>query len=157
MRAGKQPLGKATPGPFHFGGGVVELGQQGEGGGKGVVKTEEQIRAQLQAEANAAIEELLQWGRSAEAPDLTQMEDKVLWLRDRLGQRMLQLMVEGQEAKQPEEAPRCPECGEPMRYKGQRASYVQTRLGTLRVERGHYHCARCEGGLFPPRQADGSM
>jgi len=97
------------------------------------VKTEEQIRAQLQAEANAAIEELLQWGRSTETPDLTQMEDKVLWLRDRLGQRMLQLMLEGQEAKQPEEAPRCPECGEPMRYKGQRASCVQTRLGTLRA------------------------
>ena len=116
-----------------------------------MVKTEEQIRAQLQAEANAAIEELLQWSRSAEAPDLTQMEDKVLWLRDRLGQRMLQLMVEWQEARQPEEAPRCPECGEPMRYKGQRASYVQTRLGTLRVARGYYYCARCEGGLFPSR------
>jgi hypothetical protein len=109
------------------------------------------MRVQLQAEANAAIEEPLQWGRSAETPDLTQMEDKVLWLRDRLGRRMLQLMVEGQEAKQPEEVPRCPECCEPTRYKGQRASYVQTRLGTLRVARGHYHCARCEGGLFPPR------
>ena len=72
-----------------------------------------------------------------------------------VGQRMLQLMVEGQEAKQPEEAPRCPECGEPMRCRGQRASYVQTRLGTLRVARGHYHCARCEGGLFLPRRADG--
>jgi len=134
---------------------VAELGQQGEGGGKEVVKTEEQIRAQLQAEANAAIEELLQWGRSTETPDLTQMEDKVLWLRDRLGQRMLQLMVEGQEARQPEEAPRCPECGEPMRYKGQKASCVRTRLGTLRVARGYCHCARCEGGLFLPRRADG--
>jgi hypothetical protein len=112
---------------------VVELGQQGEGGGKEVVKTEEQIRAQLQAEANAAIEELLQWGRSTETPDLTQMEDKVLWLRDRLGQRMLQLMVEGQEARQPEEAPRCPECGEPMRCRGQRARYVESRLGMLRL------------------------
>ena len=61
-----------------------------------MVKTEEQIRVQLRAEANAAIEELLQWGRSAETPDLTQMEDKVLQLRDRLGQRMLQLMLEGQ-------------------------------------------------------------
>jgi len=62
-----------------------------------VVKTEEQIRAELQAEANAAIEELMQWSRGAEAPDLTQMEEKVLWLRDRLGQRMLQLMLEGQD------------------------------------------------------------
>ena len=114
-----------------------------------MVKTEGQIRAQLQAEANAAIEELLQWGRSTETPDLTQMEDKVLWLRDRLGQRMLQLTVEGQEAGRPEEAPRCPECGEPMRCRGQRARYVESRLGTLRVARGHYHCARCEGGLFP--------
>ena len=66
-----------------------------------MVKTEEQIRAELQADANAAIEELMQWSRGAEAPDLTQMEEKVLWLRDRLGQRMLQLMLEGQEARQP--------------------------------------------------------
>jgi len=60
-----------------------------------VVKTEEQIRAELQAEANAAIEELMQWSSSAEAPDLTQMEEKVLQLRERLRQRMLQLMREG--------------------------------------------------------------
>ena len=71
-----------------------------------MVKTEEQIRAELQAEANAAIEELIQWSRGTEAPDLTQMEEKVLWLRERLGQRMLQLMLEGQEARQPER------CGE---------------------------------------------
>ena len=60
-----------------------------------MVKTEEQIRAELQAEANAAIEELMQWSSSAEAPDLTQMEQKVLQLRERLRQRMLQLMREG--------------------------------------------------------------
>ena len=120
----------------NFAGATMEakgLWQQGESGGKGVVKTEGQIRVQLRAEANAAIEELLQWGRSTETPDLTQMEDKVLWLRDRLGQRMLQLTVEGQEAGRPEEAPRCPECGEPMRCRGQRARYVESRLGMLRL------------------------
>ena len=60
-----------------------------------MVKTEEQIRAELQAEANAAIEEVIQWSRDTEAPDLTQMEEKVLQLRERLRQRMLQLMREG--------------------------------------------------------------
>jgi len=64
-----------------------------------VVKTEEQILAELRAEANAATEEVIQWSRGTEAPDLTQMEEKVLWLRERLGQRMLQLMLEGQEAR----------------------------------------------------------
>lgn len=122
-----------------------------------MVKTEEQIRAQLQAEANVAIEELMQWRRDTQAPDLTQMEDKVLWLRDRLGQRMLQLMLEGQEARQPEEVPTCRRCGEPMRYKGQKESYVESRLGTLKVGRGYYRCARCDSGLFPPGRADGPM
>jgi len=122
-----------------------------------VVGTEDEIRAELEAEAKEAIEELLGWARGRKAPNLMQIEDKVLALRERLGQRMSEALLEAQEARQPQEAPPCPECGQPMRYKGQKDSYVESRLGTLKVERGYYHCARCDSGLFPPRRADGPI
>ncbi len=41
----------------------------------------EQIEAELLAEAEVMIEELLTWGRQAGRPNLTEMEDQVLVLR----------------------------------------------------------------------------
>ena len=120
-------------------------------------RTREQMRAELQAEASEVIEELLEWEERAEAPNLSQIEEKVLQLRHRLGQKMVQTLLEGQGSKQLVEVPACPECGQPMRYKGQKESYVESRLGTLTVERGYYHCAPCDSGLFPPGRADGSL
>jgi hypothetical protein len=48
-------------------------------------RSQEQIKTELLAEAQAVIEELLAWERQAGAPSLTEMEDKVLLLRQRLG------------------------------------------------------------------------
>jgi len=113
-------------------------------------RTREQIQAELMAEAKVVIEELLEWERQAWAPNLTEMEDEVLKLRQRLGQRLLKAVIEDQEARQPSEAPQCPKCGRAMRYKGQKETDIESRLGALKVERGYYYCARCESGLFPP-------
>jgi hypothetical protein len=113
-------------------------------------RTEEQIKAELLAEAQAVIEELVRWERQAGAPNLTEMEDKVLALRQRLGQRFLEVVIEDQEARQPVTPPRCPTCGAELRYKGQKATAIESRLGGVAVERGYYYCAHCESGLFPP-------
>ena len=113
-------------------------------------RSREQIKAELMVEAAGVIEELLEWERQAGAPDLTEMEEEVLALRQRLGQRLLEAVIEDQEARQPAQAPPCPQCGTQMRYKGQKETAIESRLGGLKVERGYYHCARCESGLFPP-------
>jgi hypothetical protein len=113
-------------------------------------RTPEQLEAELLAEAQALIAELVVWARQAGAPKLSQMEEKVLAVRQQLGKRLLQAMVEDQEARQPAEPPPCPTCGAAMRYKGQKGSDIETRLGGIRVVRGYYHCAHCESGLFPP-------
>ena len=113
-------------------------------------RTREQIKADLMAEAVGVIEELLAWERQAGAPDLTEMEDEVLKLRQRLGQRLLEAVIEDQEARQPAQAPPCPQCGAEMRYKGRKETAIESRLGGLKVERGYYYCARCASGLFPP-------
>lgn len=113
-------------------------------------RTAEQIRAELLAEAQAAIEELVSWERQAGAPDLTTLEDKVLAVRQRLGQRLLEVLIEDQEARQPAEAPACPNCGGALRYKGQKGTTIESRVGGIEIERGYYYCAHCKSGLFPP-------
>lgn len=113
-------------------------------------RTREQIKAELMVEAEGVIEELLEWERRAGAPDLTEMEDEVLKLRQRLGKRLLEVVIEDQEARQPAQVLQCPQCGAEMRYKGQKETDIESRLGGLKVERGYYYCARCGSGLFPP-------
>ena len=112
-------------------------------------KNREEIRAKLQAEANEMIDELLRWSEKVEEPNLEQIEEILLKLRKRLSERAAELLIENQEASQPTEAPVCPHCGEKMRYKGQKETIVESRLGTLHLSRGYYYC-------FPLGQANGA-
>lgn len=112
--------------------------------------TREQKEACLVAEARSMIEEFLSWEEHADKPNLRQIEDVVLRLREHLGQRMAEVAIEDQEAAQPVEAPPCPTCGLAMRYKGRKTTGIGSRIGELQVNRAYYYCARCESGLFPP-------
>ena len=120
-------------------------------------RTRAQKKAELVAHAEAVIEELLDWDEQTEQPNLRQIEEVVLRLRRRLGERLAEAVVEGQEAVQPAETPHCPNCGEAMRYKGRKWLDVESRVGALDLERGHYHCARCRSGFFPPGQTTGAV
>ena len=112
-----------------------------------------QKRAKLEKVAAELIESLLDWDEENEAPNLTEIEDEVLELRQRFGEVLAETVVEGQESQQPSENPVCPECGEEMRPKGKKRKGVESRAGSLEVERGYYYCSHCKGGLFPPGQA----
>ncbi len=112
--------------------------------------TREQKRAKLLAEAQAVIEEFLDWEEQAVTPKLTDIEDEVLELRERFGRRLAEVAMADQAARQPVAAPACPSCGQPMRYKGQKRLEAESRVGVLSIDRGHYYCARCHSGLFPP-------
>lgn len=63
--------------------------------------TREQKRAKLLAEAQAVIEEFLDWEEQAAQPKLTEIEDEVLALRERFGQRLAEVALADQDAKQP--------------------------------------------------------
>ncbi len=115
-------------------------------------RTREQKREELLQAAEAMIEELLDWEERATRPNLTQIENRVSRLRQRLGQRMAEVVIADQDAAQPVEAPLCPGCGERMRYKGQKRKNVETRLGTLAIQRGYYYCSRCKKRIFPPQR-----
>lgn len=115
--------------------------------------TRTQKKAELAKVADELIEQLLDWDEANRAPNLTQIEDEVLELRQRFGQGLAGVVAAGQEAGQPVESPVCASCGKEMRYKGQKGRDVESRLGELEAERGYYYCAACKSGLFPPGRA----
>jgi hypothetical protein len=112
--------------------------------------TRAQKAAKLREAAEEMIEGLLAWDEENDAPDLTQMEDVILALRQRMGQEMLSVVLAGQETQAPVETPICPECGGEMRTKGGKRRKVESRVGGVTIERTHYYCAHCQCGIFPP-------
>ena len=114
-------------------------------------KSQEEMKAKLMREAEAVIDELLEWHLETDKPNLTQVEGKVLDLRQRLSEQMSQTVIENQEAVRPVPGPSCADCGEEMRYKGMKENSVSSWVGELKIERGYYYCERCRSGLFPPR------
>jgi hypothetical protein len=101
-------------------------------------------------QAERLIDELLTWNDETTEPNLAQIEEVVLELRERFSEEMAREVIEAQETKQPAVVPACPKCGKGMTYKGQKRVEPQTWVGDVEIERGYYHCAECKEGFFPP-------
>jgi len=113
-------------------------------------KSRAAIKAELMKEAEAAIDELLDWHEERDQPNLTQVEGKVLELRQRLSEQMATTVIAHQGAVRPVPGPSCASCGAEMRYKGMKDKTVLSWVGELKLERGYYYCDQCRTGLFPP-------
>jgi DNA repair exonuclease SbcCD ATPase subunit len=113
-------------------------------------KTREQRQNELQAKANEIIRQLLDWTDQTDKPNLTEMEDEILALRQEMSRTMLESILSAQEDIQPAEGEKCPNCGRPLRFKGRRTGQVESRIGSADLERGYYYCPECGGGIFPP-------
>jgi hypothetical protein len=107
-------------------------------------------RAQLLAKAEAAIEVYLEWEETHPAPNLMEIEEIALKVRKEFGQAIAQIALDTQPAQTPVPGPPCAQCGQEMRYKGQKTTQVESRTGPLKVERGYYYCPQCQAGFFPP-------
>lgn len=112
--------------------------------------TRAQKEAKLREVAERLIQQALEWDEENKTPNLTQIEDEVLMLRQRFGQEVAAVMVAGQESQQPVATPTCEKCGAEMRYKGGKERSIESRIGGLAIERGYYYCACCKSGIFPP-------
>jgi DNA repair exonuclease SbcCD ATPase subunit len=113
--------------------------------------TRAEKKAALMQRAEALIEQLLDWTETTSQPNLTQIEDVALDLRQQFGQALSESAIVSQENVEPVNLPACPACGKPMRPKGRKDKTVVARVGELKLERSHFYCPDCEQGLFPPR------
>jgi uncharacterized protein with PIN domain len=117
-----------------------------------------ELKAELMAEAEGLIDNLLNWSEETPAPTLTQIEEAILILRRRLSERMAEVLANEQEAAQPVPGPRCPRCHREMHYKGRKTNRIETRVGSVALERGYYYCEHCrEEGFFPPGPATAAV
>ena len=112
-------------------------------------KTREQVEKELENKARGVIKKLLDWNEDHDAPDLTQIEDIVLELREELGKEFAASLVSSQEKVEPV-VERCGTCGREMRNKGRKRKVVESRVGGIELERGYYYCPECGAGIFPP-------
>ena len=110
----------------------------------------EEKKAALMKEAERLIEELLEWEAKNEEPNLGEIEEEILTIREELGQEMLKSVLKGQGAVLPVPGPKCKGCGQEMRYKGLKGKQVESLAGGMKVKRGYYYCEGCGAGIFPP-------
>ena len=113
--------------------------------------TRAEKKAALMAQAEVIAEELLDWTEKTQDPTLTEIEDVVLVLRQRMGRRLTETALESQANAEPLHFPTCPQCQQPMQPKGRKTKKVVTATGEVDVVRSYFYCPRCEQGLFPPR------
>ena len=113
-------------------------------------KERNEAKGELMKEAESIINELLRWEEETQKPNLSQIEEVVLELRERLSKKMAERVIAGQEEVRPVPGPRCEGCGVEMRYKGQKRKRVKSWVGELELERGYYYCEKCGAGIFPP-------
>lgn len=117
-------------------------------------QTKEELKAQLMAEAEAAIDQLLAGASEKEELQLSEIEH----LARSAGQRMMQRFTLGlvKAEAEAEESSVCPQCGQKMRYKGQKKRNLVAETGELQYERAYYYCPNCQKGFFPPRPKMGT-
>jgi hypothetical protein len=112
-----------------------------------------ELKAEMMAQAELMVDELLDWNDQTCQPTLTQIEDVILKLRKQLSEQMTGTVIAAQEAVRPTPGPKCAKCGCEMHDKGMKQNTVESRAGVLNLERGYYYCETCQAGLFPPGSA----
>jgi hypothetical protein len=113
----------------------------------------EQDKRRWQAKAEEMYDELYEWRERHPEASFDEIGHQVTPRRQRLmGELMSQLALQ-QGSGVVVEGLTCEECGHALTYKGQPGRGVDHLEGEARLKRAYYHCAHCEGGLFPPGPA----
>jgi len=95
-----------------------------------------------------------EWAAQHPKATFAEIERETMKRTAQLQARMMEDIVgamEAEQARQPQEVLRCPECGAEMRPRGKRKRHVQTQGGQeVSVQRTYLVCPKCGAGIFPP-------
>ena len=108
------------------------------------------LRARLQAEAEAIIEELLAQKKAPDIASLADIEHVALQASQRLAEVITTELLEDSGQALTAQWPTCPTCGKRLLAKGKRARRVVTEGGEAVIVRDYYYCRHCRQGIFPP-------
>lgn len=115
-------------------------------------KSREQLKAELMAKMEEAVERILDWQEGGEDHTFREIEDEVLAIGQKVKQELTEATIGQEDKRQPVETPDCPNCEAKMVDKGLRKRQVQGRTGTVELERSYYTCPECGEGFFPSGQ-----
>lgn len=115
------------------------------------------LGAVLQAQMNEVVEALLAEKPAPGQITLSEIEQLVAAAGEKVKAALTAgLVAQASEEDRSAAGPVCATCGQAMHYKGQKAKYVATETGGVRVKRAYYYCATCHAGVFPPGSAMGT-
>lgn len=110
---------------------------------------EERKKAFLK-QAEEMFEELEAWYDKNPEASFGEIEIEARKQRRKMMGKGLEVVVNGRDTGQEEEAPGCEGCGQPMAFKGYRGKRVQGLEGDSELERAYYVCPDCQGETFFP-------
>ena len=108
------------------------------------------LRAMFLERAAEAFDKAVGWQEQQAEICLTEMEEKVAELQPKVMGFLLESLVALRGTGQGASGPKCPECGQEMRYKGLKERGLATSVGEIDLERAYYYCPECQQGFFPP-------
>jgi len=108
----------------------------------------EVLKAQLLAQAEAAIDELLAKKKAPAIASLADIEHVVRQAGETIQEAMTTALLQESGAELTAQWPTCPTCG--RRRLAKRPRRVVTETGEVVVVRDYYYCRHCRKGVFPP-------
>ena len=111
----------------------------------------EALKAQLLAQAEAAIDEMLAKKKAPAIASLADIEHVVRQAGETIQEAMTTALLQDSGAELTAQWPTCPTCGRRLLAKGKRPRRVVTETGEVEVTRTYYYCRHCQKGVFPPR------
>lgn len=113
-------------------------------------KTKKQVKEAVMRAVEEQVDELMEWLESTPAPNLSQIEEQVLRLREVVSKKTTEAVLEGEGARDPVAAC-CPQCGAAAMNKGLKKLGIESSCASVGVERSYWYCPSCKKGFFPPR------
>jgi hypothetical protein len=113
-------------------------------------RTHVELKAQLMAQVEAAIDQLLASRPPPETAQLADLEQAARVAGQHLEQACTAELAAESAGELPVSWPTCPACGRRMKAKGKRRRRLVTVTGEVPLEREYYYCGGCRQGSFPP-------